>query len=963
MESAYSLRDGLVKGFIDGNMPALANYRPRLLVNDNEKGEKVLTSIITELSDCDEFLFSVAFVTKSGVTSLIETLKELDEKGVKGRIIASQYQNFSDPAALRKLMGFGNIDLGIVTEDQGKMHTKGYIFRKSSEYTIIVGSSNLTQSALSVNKEWNLKVTSTYEGALLRETLHEFEELSKKSVKVDEAYLEQYQAIYDYQSEARIQLERTSHQGMIHFQRILPNKMQSSALEALDESRNAGRDKALVISATGTGKTYLSAFDVRKFNPRRFLFVVHREQIAKAAMESFRRVFGTERSMSVLSGGSKSTGSDFIFSTVQTLSKDEMLYGFKPDHFDYVVIDEVHRAGAASYRKVIDHFRPEFLLGMSATPERTDGFDVFQMFDHNVAFEIRLQQAMKENMVCPFHYFGVSEIKVDGVLIDDTTSFSKLTSNERVRNIAEKAEFYGYSGHRVRGLIFCSRREEAEVLSDKFNLMGYSTVALSGASSQEERIEAVNRLEQKERDGGLDYIFTVDIFNEGIDVPSVNQVIMLRPTQSAIIFVQQLGRGLRHFDDKEYVVVLDFIGNYDKNFLIPVALSGDQSYNKDTMRRFIAEGTRVIPGCSTINFDRITRDRIYSSIDRADLNDIKLIKESYMMLKMRLGRIPSINEFAEYGSIDIERIFQKSKSYHNFLKKYEDEYNVGLSVLEEGYIEYISVKYATGKRPHELELLKLIAGGSKNPLEDLEVLLKKKYGIVMNENTRLNLENQMTQNFATGSAKDSYKDVVFMADSKGADSFINCLENPEFRLQFEELLGVGLTRYQERYSERYKHTNFKLYEKYTYEDVCRCLDWEKSEVALNIGGYRFDKRTRTYPVFINYDKHEDISATTKYEDRFLSSETLEAISKSKRTVNSDDVVQAYNSESNGVTMLLFVRKNKDDRISKEFYFLGTMKTIGTPEEFTMPGTNVTAVKLYYSLHTPVRGDIYDFITR
>jgi len=781
MESAYSLRDGLVKGFIDGNMPALANYRPRLLIKDNEKGEKVLTSIIKELSDCDEFLFSVAFVTKSGVISLIETLKELDEKGVKGRIIASQYQNFSDPAALRKLMGFGNIDLGIVTEDQGKMHTKGYIFRKGSEYTIIVGSSNLTQSALSVNKEWNLKVTSTFEGALLHETLHEFEQLAKKSVKVDEAYLEQYQAIYDYQSKARRLLEKTSHHGMIHFQRILPNKMQTSALDALDESRNAGRGKALVISATGTGKTYLSAFDVRKFNPRRFLFVVHREQIAKAAMESFKRVFGTDRSMSVLSGTSKSTDSDFLFSTVQTLSKDEVLYGFKPDDFDYVVIDEAHRAGSKSYEKILKHFNPTFLLGMSATPERTDGFDVFAWFDHNVAFEIKLQQAMNENMVCPFHYFGVSEIKVDGILINDSTSFSKLTSDERVRNIAEKAEFYGHSGHRVRGLIFCSRREEAEVLSGKFNLMGYRTVALSGATSQEERIEAVNRLEQKERDGGLDYIFTVDIFNEGIDVPSVNQVIMLRPTQSAIIFVQQLGRGLRHFDDKEYVVVLDFIGNYDNNFLIPVALSGDQSYNKDTMRRFVAEGTRVIPGCSTINFDRITRDRIYSSIDRANVNDIKLIKESYMMLKMRLGRIPRPGEFAEFGSIDIERIFHKSGSYHNFLKKYEDEYKVELSNLEEVYIEYISIKYASGKRPHELELLKLIAGGSKNPLDELDIMLQEKYGIVINENTRLNLENQMTQNFATGSAKDSYKDAVFMEGSKCADSFMECLQNP--RLQ------------------------------------------------------------------------------------------------------------------------------------------------------------------------------------
>ncbi|MBP1919356.1 DUF3427 domain-containing protein [Youngiibacter multivorans] len=963
MESAFSLRDGLLKGFIDEKIPSLANYRPRLLINDNEKGEKVLTSIITELSDCDEYLFSVAFVTKSGVTSLIETLKELDEKGVKGRIIASQYQNFSDPAALRTLMGFGNIDLRIITEEQGKMHTKGYIFRKGNEYSIIVGSSNLTQSALSVNKEWNLKVTSTNEGALLLETLHEFEQLAKKSIKVDEAYLEQYQSIYDYHNKARKILDKTSAQGIIHFQRIMPNKMQSAALAALDESRNSDLSKALVISATGTGKTYLSAFDVRKFNPRRFLFIVHREQIAKAAMESFRRVFGTERSMSVLSGGSKSVASDFLFSTVQTLSKDEILYGFKPDEFDYIVVDEVHRAGAATYKKVIDHFRPEFLLGMSATPERTDGFDVFQMFDHNVAFEIRLQQAMKENMVCPFHYFGVSEIKVDGILIDDTTSFSKLTSDERVRNIAEKAEFYGYSGHRVRGLVFCSRREEAEVLSGKFNLLGYSTVALSGASSQDERIEAVNRLEQKERDGGLDYIFTVDIFNEGIDVPSVNQVIMLRPTQSAIIFVQQLGRGLRHFDDKEYVVVLDFIGNYDKNFLIPVALSGDQSYNKDTMRRFVAEGTRVIPGCSTINFDRITRDRIYSSIDRANVNDIKLIKESYMMLKMRLGRIPRLSEFAEFGSIAIERIFQKTGSYHNFLKKYEDEYKVKLSVLEERYIEYVSMKYASGKRPHELELLRLIAGNAEHPIDNLEVLLLKEYGIVINENTRLNLENQMTQNFATGSAKGSYKDVVFMSDSKGAVGFVECLDNPDFRLQFDELLDVGLSRYQERYSDRYRQTNLKLYEKYTYEDVCRCLDWEKNILAQNIGGYRFDEKTRTYPVFINYDKHEDISATTKYEDIFLSSEILKAISKNKRSVTSKEVVRAYNSDSEGITLLLFVRKNKDDSSSKEFYFLGTMKTTGTPEEFTMPGTNVSAVKLYYSLHTPVRGDIYDFITR
>ncbi len=253
------------------------------------------------------------------------------------------------------------------------------------------------------------------------------------------------------------------------------------------------------------------------------------------------------------------------------------------------------------------------------------------MFDYNVAYEIRLQQAMKEEMICPFHYFGISELKIDGKVIGDKTEFSKLTSKERVRNIIEKIEYYGFSGDRVKGLIFCSRKEEAVALSTKFNEYGYRTCALLGIDNQIERESAIKRLEQDEYEGALDYIFTVDIFNEGVDIPGVNQVVMLRPTQSAIIFVQQLGRGLRKKENKEYVVVIDFIGNYDKNFLIPIALSGDQTYNKDTIRRFVTEGNRVIPGCSTVNFDAITRERIYASIDQANFNDSKLIKESYFV--------------------------------------------------------------------------------------------------------------------------------------------------------------------------------------------------------------------------------------------------------------------------------------------------------------------------------------------
>jgi superfamily II DNA or RNA helicase len=392
---------------------------------------------------------------------------------------------------------------------------------------------------------------------------------------------------------------------------------------------------------------------------------------------------------------------------------------------------------------------------MSATPERSDGFDIFEMFDYNVAYEIRLHQAMKERMICPFHYFGISELSIDGKVIEDKTEFNKLTSDERVRNVIEKIEHYGYSGNRVKGLIFCSRKEEAVELSIKFNNCGYRTCALLGIDNQLEREFAIKRLEQDDHEGALDYIFTVDIFNEGVDIPAVNQIVMLRPTQSAIIFVQQLGRGLRKKENKEYVVVIDFIGNYEKNFFIPIALSGDQTYNKDTIRRFVTEGNRVIPGCSTVNFDAITRERIYSSIDQANFNDSKLIKESYLALKQRLGRIPRLDEFARYGSVDVIRIFDKFGSYHNFLKSYEKAYTVDLSTVESTYIEFISTKYANGKRPHELEFVKLLVDGYPYPVDEFKELMKAKYpAIKLNKHTITCVLNQMMQKFATGSGRE-----------------------------------------------------------------------------------------------------------------------------------------------------------------------------------------------------------------
>lgn len=937
-----------------------------MLINDFDRGEKILTSLVVELTKCDEFMISVAFITSSGVTVLLNTLSDLEQRGVKGRIIASQYQNFTDPTALKRLLRFKNIELRIVTEDAANMHTKGYIFRKDEEYSIIVGSSNLTQNALCENKEWNLKVSSSFKGGIVYNVVSEFEIMFELAIPVDDNWLAAYMEIYRTAKESEHIAALSVEKKIIQFSTIKPNRMQESALQALTDLRNQNAERALVISATGTGKTYLSAFDVRIVNPKRFLFVVHRELIAKDAMDSYKRVIHNGKSMDIMSGGNKADA-DYIFAMIQTLSKDEVLYRFRPDEFDYIVFDEVHRAGADSYQKVFNYFKPRFLLGMSATPERTDGVSIFKMFDYNVAYEIRLQQAMKEGMICPFHYFGISELTIDGKVIEDKTEFGKLTSDERVRNIIEKVEYYGFSGDRVKGLIFCSRKEEAVALSTKFNDYGYRTCALLGIDSQCERELAIERLEQDEYEGALDYIFTVDIFNEGVDIPSVNQVVMLRPTQSAIIFVQQLGRGLRKKENKEYVVVIDFIGNYEKNFLIPIALSGDQTYNKDTIRRFVAEGNRIIPGCSTVNFDVITRERIYASIDQANFNDSKLIKDSYLALKQRLGRIPRLDEFAEYGSVDITRIFDKFGSYYKFLRSYEKEYTVELSENESTYIEFISKKYTNGKRPHELEFIKLLVNGHPHLVEGFKEVMKAKYpSIKFTEHTINCVLNQMIQNFATGSGKDTYSSAVFVNNKIANEyeiskEFCTLLKNKEFKTMILDLIELGLERNALLYGDRYQDTCFQLYQKYTYEDVCKCLDWPQAEVPQNIGGYKFHQVTNTYPIFINYNKEDGIGDTIKYEDRFLSPSSLIAISKSNRSKSSKDVQQALNARENGTDLCLFVRKNKDDKISKEFYYLGRIFANGYLKEFFMPNTTAKAVEIGYNLQMPVRNDIFDYL--
>lgn len=952
---AQELQQSLASALIDDKINSLPDLQPQIIYNDYNSGSNLLVELLQELQTCKRFYFAIAFITQSGLICLKECLKLLQEKNITGDILTTDYLYFNQPKALQELQQYPNLNIRIYTKEN--FHIKGYIFEQNDYYTLIVGSNNLTQTALKANKEWSLKINSLANGALINNTLSQFQQMWQEAMPLTDIWLKQYAD--KYHSLQKLKRQFATVQENISTNDIAPNKMQQEALTALAKLQQDNKQKALLISATGTGKTYLSAFAVKKANPKRLLFLAHREQILKQACKTFAKII-PDIQYGILSANHKDFHKPYLFATINMLSKEENLTQFTPTHFDYIIIDETHRAGASSYLKILNYFQPQFLLGMTATPERTDGFDIYQLFDHNIAYEIRLNQAMQENLLCPFHYFGITDITVDDQEINDNSTFNDLTTDARVTHIINQSKYYGFSGERLRGLIFCSQIEEAQILSQKFNERGFNTIALSGKDSQETRTNAIHKLEQKERSTGLDYIFTVDIMNEGIDIPAINQIIMLRPTKSAIIFVQQLGRGLRKYPQKDYVVILDFIGNYQNNFMIPIALSGDTSYNKDNIRHYVAEGNRFIFGSSTIHFDKIARQKIYQAIDSAKLSDTALLKNEYLQLKQKLGKIPSIFDFSQFGSIDILKFLDKFKTYHNFLQKYDKDYTIRFNTIQEEILYFISYRFAKGKRIHELIALKLLLKNTSHLLIDIEQILTTKYHQELTEQIKVSLIRNLTNLFTISNEQAKFSNCIFIKESDNdyiiSDIFKSVLQDEKFYFQINEILDFALKRYQKYYQHKYKNTNLVLYQKYTYEEVCYLLNWPQKINPNAMAGYFYEKTTHTMPVFINYITPD--KKRVDYTNEFLSNTLITAYSKSNRKLDSSDAKHIYNAKEEQNKLYLFVRKPSEDKEAKEFYFLGEITAQGKPE--FAPKYN--GFKILYKLDTPVRADIFDYLT-
>jgi superfamily II DNA or RNA helicase len=852
------------------------NHKPAFVSNNPEEGKKVISVIEDELMKCDQFQISVAFITMGGITPLLQTLKELEKRQIPGQILTTNYLNFSEPRALKKLQELSNVTLKMYDVDRADQgfHTKGYIFKKEEIYRIIIGSSNITSAALTKNKEWNTKIVSTEQGEIAMEIVKEFHQLwdSKYALFYDDFY-ENYKQKYEIIKKQR-EIAKLDEISSTEKYKLEPNSMQVGFITNLRRIVDAGENRALLISATGTGKTYASAFAMRELGFKRVLFLVHRSTLAKQALTSFRKVFEDKKSMGIVGSGYSDYEADYIFAMVETLHKADNLRKFDPEEFDCIVLDEAHHSPANTYQKVMEYFKPKLFLGMTATPDKRDDGDasrnVYELFHYQIAYEIRLQQAMEEDLLCPFHYFGISDISM---ITDEQAKarniseeyFGRLTGDERVRHVIEQAKYYGYSGDRVKGLIFCSRNRECEELSAKFNRLGYRTVALSGKNTDRERETAFERLAMNEEDATdemqpLDYIFSVDILNEGVDIVEVNQVIMLRPTQSPIVFIQQLGRGLRKAENKEYVVILDFIGNYNNNFMIPVALSGDRTYNADTIRKYVISGNNTIHGASTVHFDEIAKEKIFNSIDK--IRGMKsIIRESYISLKNRIGRIPLLYDFYEQGEIDPLVIIKEYKTYWQFMEAVETgKDSCKLNDQEKLILEYLSKTILSGVRPSELCILKEFLDKDTISTIDVRRELEYEYDYFITDQEVEESVKVLQGHFV--SKDDEYQKYKFMnilrpdgeRTMRSVEAYQRCLQNEEFNAQIRDIIKVGLARYKDKYTKgKSEDTPFVLYEKYSRRDVSLLMNCGKDLSSTMYGMSRIGDDVF---IFITYHKEE-----------------------------------------------------------------------------------------------------------
>lgn len=885
--------------------------KSRFLTNYTETS--FLSTIQMNLRRCKSFDFSVSFIKKAGLVLLAKDIKAALERGAKGRIITSTYQNFTDVESLNFFMSltqFPHFECHLDDEcfhdeknySTNGFHSKGYIFEmEDNRVEMVVGSSNITRYALLKNIEWDLVVDCERDAEAYLDAMAEFEKLWSKTYELSQ------DRIKTYATKLNFAIERWDMDYDMANSDIKPNYMQRKALRELNRYRAIGQERALVISATGSGKTYLAAFDALNFNPDRLLYIVHESSILKKSLETFQKVFGGAKTCGLYNAEAKESGEDFLFSTNVSMCRSLELFDKK--EFDYIIIDECHHAVADSYRKIIDYFEPEFLLGLTATENRMDNQDVVEIFGNNIPYELRLRDAIINDLIVPFHYYGIRDELVDYGLTSsgERRLISQISMPENCEFIHQQIEKHRMEGQKLKALAFCRNIQHARMMADNLGDY-YHTAFLSGKNKTGERIRAYNDLQDENQK--LEILFAVDILNEGVDIPGVNMVLFLRPTESSTIFLQQLGRGLRKYTNKPYVTILDFIGNsYKRSVHIALAL-GSLSRNsilEKKLLKFMVRNDFKSLGLSDygveIHIDDLSKEEIIDKIESENFNRINYLKMDYQNFKAYL-KTPSYPSHMDYMNSDyapnllkfmkIKIDSKKTNSYYGFLKGIEEE---GLPVFSEEQIACIN--YLSSLLPlvreHEYLVIKNLLSG-ETALSHIEANIQEEIPGFKPEQL-----GHALRFLEDGNAVKIKEGEVHLCGER----------EQEYEAYLQDLLNYGLTQYDARYADETE--DFLLWQDYRQDQVLlKILENPKHN---QYGTYY--KNGNMY-VFAGLKKDASLDDHLKYNDKFLSPDVFQWESIARISAKDEALQRAAKR------VLVFVRKvSAENGITLPYTYIGT----------------------------------------
>lgn len=903
-----------------------------------------LATIQTNLRMCKEFCFSVSFIKKAGLVLLMNDIRSAIERGAKGKLITSTYQNFTDVESLNSFLKlaltFDNFECHLDDEcfydernyTTNGFHTKGYLFDFGDRCEVIVGSSNITRYALLKNIEWDLVVDCQKQDEAYLNACKEFNDLWGKTYELTQDHINLYAQKLNFA------IERWDMDYDLAEQRIKPNYMQRKALKELNRNRAIGISRALVVSATGSGKTYLAAFDAMNFAPNRLLYVVHEGSILRKSLETFQEVFGGLKTCGMYTGEAKELEADFIFTT--NVSMCNSLELFDKKEFDYVIIDECHHAVASTYRKIIEYFEPEFLLGLTATENRMDNQDVVELFGNNIPYELRLRDAIINDLIVPFHYYGIRDELIDYGLTDSAERrlIAQMSDEENCDFIYQQIEKHRPQGQKLKALAFCRNIQHARMMKENMEEY-YHTAFLSGKNKTGERIRAYNDLQSDNKE--LEILFAVDILNEGVDIPGVNMVLFLRPTESSTIFIQQLGRGLRKFQNKSHVTILDFIGNsYKRSVHIALALGSlSKGYilEKKLLKSMVREDFKPL-GLEEygvkISIDDLSKEEILHHIDKENFNQIRYLKKDYQNFKDYL-KTPTFPKHMDYVNSDyapnllkfmkIRIDGKKTESYYGFLKGIGED--VPLFTEEQiAAIAYLSSMLPLVRR-HEFLIAQCLLSDITSESQIRQILSNEIGGY-----TDEQFDHALRFMVEGGAVIADDGEVMFACDA-----------DPEFKEFVSDLLNYGLSQYGVRYKN--DEEDFLLYQDYRQDQaLLKILENPKHN---QYGTYY--KNGNMY-IFAGLKKDDSVQDHLNYKDKFLDKETFQW--ESIANITEKDIEKQRTSKQ----AFIFVRKVKvENGITLPFTFVGTGQLHNPRTDATTNGS------ILYDIHmdTPLPDDLME----